>query len=105
MSAATHDRFGETAARQLAKTFRLVDLWDQRTNALAPEPAVGSSLRKDDEACGPYQLSHAAYGALVTAVDHFGALRGLVRTARLMPPAPRTRSYAQRLRTPRQQCG
>jgi hypothetical protein len=78
------DQLSGEAQRQLVKIFELVDRWRDRTRAMAPVPAIGSSLRKDDEVTDPYQLSHAVIGALVSAVDHLDAVRALVQDAAIL---------------------
>lgn len=55
--------------------------WMTRTNAPPPVPAPGSSLAGDDRATGPYHISHAVFGKLVSAVDHYDALRTLITEA------------------------
>jgi hypothetical protein len=78
------DQLSSEAQRQLVKIFGLIDRWRDRIGAMAPGPAIGSSLRKDDEVTDPYQLSHAAIGALVSAVDHLDAVRALVQDAGIL---------------------
>jgi hypothetical protein len=78
------DQLSGEAQRQLVKIFGLVDRWRDRTGAMAPVSAIGSSLRKDDEVTDPYQLSHAVIGALVSAVDHLDAVRALVQDAGIL---------------------
>jgi hypothetical protein len=78
------DQLSGEAQRQLVKIFELVGRWRDRTGAAAAVPAIGSSLRKDDEVTDPYQLSHAVIGALVSAVDHLDAVRALVRDAGIL---------------------
>lgn len=52
--------------------------WMTRTNAPPPVPAPGSSLAGDDRATDPYNISHAVFSKLVSAVDHYDALRMLI---------------------------
>ena len=84
MTQRRQDQLSSEAQRQLVKIFELVDSWRDRTGAMAPVPAVGSSLRKDDEVTDPYQLSHAVIGALVSAIDHLDAVRALVQDAGIL---------------------
>lgn len=53
--------------------------------------APGSPLTGDDRAAHPYEVSHAAYRALVAATEQLDALRALLLDARVMhPTAPYT---------------
>ena len=84
MTHEAQDQLSGEAQRRLVKIFELVSTWRGRTAAVAPVPAVGSSLRKDDEVTDPYQLSHAVIGALVGAVDHLDAVRAFVQDAGIL---------------------
>jgi hypothetical protein len=75
---------GDEVKQQLVNIFGLVGLWRGRVQSVPSAPAAGSSLRKDDEVTGPYQLSHAVHGALASAVDHIDAFRVLVQDAGVM---------------------
>jgi hypothetical protein len=75
------DELSNEVKAQLARIFELVSRWCDRIQAVPAVPAIGSSLRKDDEVTDPYQLSHAVVGALVSAVDHLDAVRALVQDA------------------------
>src|SRR4051794_32587057 len=74
-------QISDEARRQLAKAFAVIDIWRDRIHGEPTTPAVGSSLAKDDEATDPYQMSHAATGALLSAVDHLDAFRALLQDA------------------------
>lgn len=83
----THDYDGELstgAKRVLATMFPQISLWRQRMQSPAPQPETGSSLMKDDQATHPFQVSHAAHAALVSAADHLDALRTLLQDARIV---------------------
>ena len=84
MTQTGQDQLSDEAQQQLVKIFDLVSRWRGWTGAAPPVPAVGSSLRKDDEVTDPYQLSHALIGALVSAVDHLDAVRALVQDAGIL---------------------
>jgi hypothetical protein len=75
----------EASQQVLTKVFRMVEIWRERIQADAQSPAAGSSLRKDDEVTDPYRLSQAVNMALLSAVDHFEALRVVVQEAGVMP--------------------
>ena len=61
-----------------------------RVTALAP-PALGSSLRRDDELAAPYKPSHSIRRTLAAAVEHLDALRSLLLHAGVQhPTAPFT---------------
>lgn len=80
------DRLGDEAARHLTKLFRNVAEWRKRIQGPQPAAEEGSSLRRDDQATAPYQLSSSVVGALVSAVDHLDALRVLVEDAGVLHP-------------------
>lgn len=75
---------------ELNRVFIKVDKWRERTQTPFPEPEPGSILAGDDATLDPYQLSHAAWVALGTAVDHVHALRSLIAANILHTFAPFT---------------
>lgn len=77
-------QLSDEVKRQLAGNFPIIKAWRSRTVAAASGPVEGSPLRRDDEITHPYQISHAAVGALVSAVDHMDALRTLVEEAHVV---------------------
>jgi hypothetical protein len=68
----------------LEAVFALARKWHARADGPDAGPAPGSSLRADDDAAHPYEISHAAHGALVSAVDNLDALRALVADAHVV---------------------
>lgn len=80
----TDDQLSEQGKRQLAQLFPHIKAWRERTGAASSRPAPGSLLAKDDQVTNPYCISHAAVGALVSAVDHMDALRTLVEDAHVV---------------------
>ena len=75
-------QLSEQGRSQLLKLFPHIKAWRERTAAESSRPEPGSLLAKDDQVTDPYCISHAAVGALVSAVDHMDALRTLVEDAR-----------------------
>lgn len=77
--------WSDLSPQVLARLFTMVEIWHERIRQDAPDPAIGSSLRRDDEETHPYRLSHEVVMALISAVDHFESLRVLVQEAGVMP--------------------
>jgi hypothetical protein len=79
------DQLSDAVKPQLEAIFALVGRWQARVQSEVPgEPSAGSSLRGDDDAAHPYEISYAVHGALVSAVDHLDALRALVADAHVV---------------------
>jgi hypothetical protein len=78
------DQLSEQGKKALAQLFPRIKAWRERTAAVSSRPAPGSQLARDDRLVHPYQISHAATGALVSAVDHMDALRTLVEDAHVI---------------------
>ncbi len=79
------DELSELTRQLLDKAFVAVEVWRERIHQDAPQPAAGSRLQADDALTDPYRLSHQVVLALISAVDHFEALRLLVQDAGVMP--------------------
>lgn len=77
-------QLSDEVKRQLVAHFPVIKAWRARTGASSSGPMEGSPLRRDDKITHPYQISHAAVGALVSAVDHMDALRTLVEEAHVV---------------------
>ncbi|WP_034270636.1 hypothetical protein [Actinospica robiniae] len=77
-------QLSEQGKQALVQLFPRIKAWRERTSAVSLRPAPGSQLAKDDQLVHPYQISHAATGALVSAVDHMDALRTLVEDAHVV---------------------
>lgn len=75
------DNLGEEAARDLEQIFRAATRWRDRIGGNQAAPPEGSSLRGDDRATDPYQMSHAVHMALLSAVDHVDAVGTMVARA------------------------
>jgi hypothetical protein len=69
----------EQAKRALSQLFPLIDGWRQRMESPPTQPEPGSSLLKDDQAAHPYLVSQAVGAQLVSAADHWDALRMLLQ--------------------------
>lgn len=78
------DSIDPAVLAELGREFFKVDKWLDRTGSPAPPPDPNSPLAADDAALDPYQLSHAAWAALSTAVDHMRALRSLIADAHVV---------------------
>jgi hypothetical protein len=72
------------AKRSLSRLFPRIDHWRQRMESAPTPPEAGSSLLKDDQATHPYLLSQAVSAQLVSAADHWDALRALVQDAQVV---------------------
>jgi hypothetical protein len=70
--------------RALSHLFPLIGRWRQRMESAPAPPEAGSSLLKDDQAAHPYLVSQAASAQLVSAADHWDALRVLLQEARVV---------------------
>jgi len=68
----------EQAKRALLHLFPLIDRWRQRMESAPVSPEADSSLFKDDVAAFPYLVSQAVGAQLVSAADHWDALRMLL---------------------------
>jgi hypothetical protein len=66
------------AKRALSHLFPLIDRWRQRMESPPATPEADSSLFEDDLATFPYLVSQAVGAQLVSAADHWDALRMLV---------------------------
>lgn len=78
------DQLSDSVKPLLEAVFALARKWHARADAPDAGPAPGSSLRADDDAAHPYEISHAVHGALVGAVDNLDALRALVADAHVV---------------------
>jgi hypothetical protein len=78
------EQLGDAVKPQLEAIFALARQWQARAQSPDSGPDRGSSLRGDDAAAHPYEISHAVHGALVSAVDHLDALRALVADAHVL---------------------
>jgi len=74
----------DEAKLALAQYFPLIHLWRQRMESGSTVPAAGSSLAEDDEVTHPYLLSQVADGQLVSATDHWDALRTLLQDSHVV---------------------
>jgi hypothetical protein len=77
-------------AQHLAEVLRILqeaDGWAARISAEENKarPAPKSPLCGDDKQAHPYQVSHAAWHSLSTAVDHLICLKALLGDAQLIP--------------------
>jgi hypothetical protein len=72
------------AKRALLQLFPLIDHWRQRMESAPDPPETGSSLLKDDQATHPYLVSQAVSAQLVSAADHWDALRTLLQDAQVV---------------------
>jgi hypothetical protein len=63
----------------LSFLFPLIDRWRQRMESAPAMPEADSSLFEDDLATFPYLVSQAVGAQLVSAADHWDALRMLVK--------------------------
>jgi hypothetical protein len=61
--------------RDLIDALRVVPDWVRLTSGLQPRLVPGSELAYDDRRAGNYQLSHAAWNAMLAAVSHLACLR------------------------------
>jgi hypothetical protein len=75
---------GDEAKRSLAYLFPLIDHWRQRMESAPTLPEPGSSLLADDRAAHPYLVSQAVGALLVSAADHWDALRALLQDAKVV---------------------
>lgn len=62
----------------LSHLFPLIDRWRQRMESAPATPEEDSSLFEDDLVTFPYLVSQAVYAHLVSAADHWDALRMLL---------------------------
>lgn len=74
----------DEAKRALSHLFPLIGRWRQRMESAPTPPKAGSSLLKDDQAAQPYLVSQAVSAQLVSAADHWDALRVLLQEARVV---------------------
>jgi hypothetical protein len=72
------------AKRALSLLFPLIDRWRQRMESAPATPEADSSLFEDDLATFPYLVSQAVVAQLVSAADHWDALRMLVEGFRVV---------------------
>jgi hypothetical protein len=63
---------------KLSLLFPLIDRWRQRMESTPAMPEADSSIFEDDLATFPYLVSQAVGAQLVSAADHWDALRMLV---------------------------
>ena len=78
------EQLSDAVKPQLEAIFALDLQWRARAQSPDSGPGPGSSLRGDDSAVHPYEISHAVHGALVSAVDHLDALRALIADAHVL---------------------
>ena len=78
------EQLGDAVKPLLEAIFALASQWQARAQSAVTVPEAGSSLRGDDDATHPYEISHAVHGALVSAADHLDALRALVADAHVV---------------------
>jgi hypothetical protein len=84
MQVSNGQQLGNEAKPALQAIFVRASQWQARSQSVTAGPEAGSSLREDDDATHPYEISHAAHGALVSASDHLDALRALVADAHVV---------------------
>ena len=84
MQASSGQQLGDAVKPLLEAIFALASQWQARAQSAVTVPEAGSSLRGDDDATHPYELSHAVHDALVSAADHLDALRALVADAHVV---------------------
>jgi extradiol dioxygenase family protein len=72
------------AKRALSHLFPLIGQWRQRMESAPTPPEAGSSLLGDDRAVHPYLVSQAAHAQLISAADHWDALRTLLQEAQIV---------------------
>lgn len=74
----------DEAKRALLQLFPLIGHWRQRMESAPSPPEAGSSLLTDDRATHPYLVSQAVRAQLVSAADHWDALRALLQDAQVV---------------------